>query len=77
MTPDLEAIVSGLSERQKMAVVNCEREGNGAHIWSIFPLMRLGLMDLVPVPRLQGVPAYRLNETGLAIRSLLQKEQNP
>lgn len=70
-----EQIAAGLTEAQREAVLHCERDGNGTHIWAVHGLVKQGLMSLMPVPELLGVPAYRLNDTGLAVRDILLGEQ--
>jgi len=73
---EADTIAAGLTEAQQEAVKCCERDGNGAHIWSIWPLVRAGLMSLVAVPELAGIKAYRLNERGLAVRATLHAHKD-
>ena len=74
--PDIAAIARGLTKAQRDCVMHCERDGNGAHVWAIYSLVKHRLMSLVPVPKLQGNKAYRLNNFGQQVRAYLLEHPN-
>ena len=50
----IEGVVNNLSELKAAAVLGVEKDGNGAHIYQIEPLAKLGLMTPVPIEKLMG-----------------------
>jgi hypothetical protein len=71
----LQQLVDGLTPKEKQAILYCQRDGNGKYFYQIHSLVRKELMSLTPVPELQMIKAYRLNELGLQVRTLLEKLQ--
>lgn len=67
----IKEIVDSLTEKEKQAILYCERDGNGMYFYQIYNLVRKSIMSLTPVPELQMVTAYRLNELGIAVRTYL------
>lgn len=65
---EVAEIASKLTDRQREALLNCEAKGNGAYPFCLHPFAKLGLMALMPVPKLLGISAYRLTGLGRAVR---------
>lgn len=72
----INTIINSLSLQEKEAILNIDDVGNGHYIYQVFGLVKKGLMSLKPIPKLQMIKAYRLNELGYRIKDILKANRD-
>lgn len=73
---ETDSIIQSLSPQEKEAILNIDDVGNGQYIYQVFGLVKKGLMSLKPIPKLQMIKAYRLNDLGYRIKDILKSNSN-
>lgn len=73
---DTEQLYQSLTPLQRRALLFCERDGNGAYPYCLYPLAKLGLMALQPSAKLMGISVYRLTPLGYSVRAYAEALNN-